>query len=80
VRAFPFKRQKGGDLPAEHTLHHRLLAGLRAVVAPLRIVNRRFGYAKVRYRGLFKTGQPRDLLFAPGNLHHVRTALTAAWG
>jgi IS5 family transposase len=35
VRAFPLKRQKGGDLPAEHTLHHRLLAGLRAVVAPL---------------------------------------------
>lgn len=79
VWAFPFKRKQGEDLPAEQTLHNRLLAGLRAVVEhPFRIVKRQFGYTQVRYRGLFKKGQQLYLLFALGNLYHVREALRTA--
>lgn len=79
VWAFPFKRKKGEDLPAEQALHNRMLAALRAVVEhPFRIVKRQFGYTKVRYRGLFKNGQQLYLLFALGNLYQVREELMAA--
>lgn len=76
VWAFPFKRQKGADLPVEQALHNRMLAPLRAAVEhPFRIVKRQFGYTRVRYRGLFKNAQQLYLLFALGNLYHVREAL-----
>jgi len=76
VWAFPFKRKKGEDLPAEQALYNRMLAPLRAAVEhPFRIVKRQFGYTKVRYRGLFKNGQQLYLLFALGNLYHVRQAM-----
>ncbi len=79
VWAFPFKRKKGEVLPAEQALYNRMLASLRAVVEhPFRIVKRQFGHTKVRYRGLFKNGQQLYLLFALGNLYHVRGALMAA--
>jgi len=79
VLAFPFKRQKGEDLPAEQAFHNRRLASLRAVVEhPCRTVKRQFGYSKVRYRGLFKNGQQLYLLFALGTLYPVRRALMAA--
>lgn len=56
-----------------------MLAPLRAVVEhPFRILKRQFGYTRVRYRGLFKHGQRLYLLFALGNLYHVRGALLAA--
>jgi IS5 family transposase len=74
VWAFPFKRKKGEEsLPAEQALHNRMLAPLRAAVEhPFRIAKRQFGYTKVRYRGLFKNAQQLYLLFALGNLYHVR--------
>ena len=76
--AFPFKRQKGEELPAAQAEANRLLASLRAVVEhPFRIVKRQFGHTKVRYRGLFKNGQQLFLLFALGNLYHTRAALLA---
>ncbi|MEC4746990.1 IS5 family transposase [Methylomicrobium sp. Wu6] len=68
--------QEGRDLPAEQALYNRMLAPLRAAVEhPFRIVKRQFGYTKVRYRGLFKNGQQLYLLFALGNLYHVRQAM-----
>ncbi len=79
VWAFPFKRKKGECLPAEQALYNQMLASLRAVVEhPFRIVKRQFRYTKVRYRRLFKNGQQLYLLFALGNLYHVRGALMAA--
>ncbi|EIC28645.1 MULTISPECIES: IS5 family transposase [Methylomicrobium] len=76
VWAFPFKRGKGEELPVEQALHNHMLAPLRAMVEhPFRIVKRQFGYTKVRYRGLFKNAQQLYLLFALGNLYHVRQAL-----
>jgi IS5 family transposase len=78
VWAFPFKRKKGEDLPAEQALLNRMLAPLRAAVEhPFRIVKRQFGYTKVRYRGLFKNGQQLYLLFALGNLYQARESLRA---
>jgi IS5 family transposase len=78
VWAFPFKRKKGEDLPAEQALLNRMLAPLRAAVEhPFRIVKRQFGYTKVRYRGLFKNGQQLYLLFALGNLYQARESLQA---
>lgn len=79
VWAFPFKRKPGQDLPAEQAEINRWLASLRAAVEhPFRIIKRQFGYAKVHYRGLYKNGQQLLLLFALGNLFHVRGALLAA--
>jgi IS5 family transposase len=76
VWAFPFKRKQGENLPAEQALCNRMLASWRAVVEhPFRIVKRQFGYTQVRYRGLFKNAQQLYLLFALGNLYHVRQAL-----
>jgi IS5 family transposase len=78
IWAFPFKRKKGEDLPAEQTLLNRMLAPLRAAVEhPFRIIKRQFGYTKVRYRGLFKNGQQLYLLFALGNLYQARESLRA---
>jgi IS5 family transposase len=78
VWAFPLKRKKGEDLPAEQALLNRMLAPLRAAVEhPFRIVKRQFGYTQVRYRGLFKNGQQLYLLFALGNLYQAREALMA---
>ena len=38
----------------------------------------RFGYTRVRYRGLFKNGQQLYLLFALSNLYQARGVLMAA--
>ena len=79
VWAFPLKRKKGEALTEERALLNRMLALLRAAVEhPFRIVKRQFGHAKVRYRGLSKNAQQLYLLFALGNLYHVRGALMAA--
>ena len=78
IWAFPFKRKSGTELSAEQAVLNRMLAPMRATVEhPFRIVKRQFGYAKVRYRGLFKNGQQLCLLFALGNLYHIRGALMA---
>lgn len=79
VWAFPFKRKSGEALPVEQAEINRWLASVRAAVEhPFRIVKRQFGYAKIRYRGLYKNGQQLFLLFALGNLFHARGALMAA--
>lgn len=79
VWAFPFKRKPGEALPAEQAEINRWLASVRAAVEhPFRLLKRQFGYAKVRYRGLFKNGQQLFLLFALGNLFQVRRVLLAA--
>lgn len=76
VWAMPFKRKKGEELPVEQAVLNRMLASLRAKVEhPFRIVKRQFGYTQVRYRGLFKNAQQLYLMFALGNLYHVREAL-----
>jgi IS5 family transposase len=58
VWAFAYKRKKGEELTSEQEALNRMLASLRAKVEhPFRIVKRQFGYAKTRYRGLFKNAQ-----------------------
>lgn len=79
VWAFPFTRKPGAALTEEPALLNRMLAPLRAVVEhPFRLLKRPFGYIKVRYRGLFKNGQPLYLLFALGNLYQARGELMVA--
>lgn len=81
VWAMPFKRKKGEELPAEQAILNRMLASLRAKVEhPFRIVKRQFGYAKVRYRGLFKNAQQLYLLFALANLYQMRSVGWAVQG
>ena len=51
-------------------------AGIRAEVEhPLRFIKRRFGFTKVRYRGLKKKTAQIVKLFAPSNLWMTRRAL-----
>jgi IS5 family transposase len=44
---------------------------------PFRILERQFGYTKVRYRGLEKNTAQLVTLFALGNLYQARRALLA---
>lgn len=70
---FSFQASEG---PAEQALYNRLPAACRTVVEhPFRIVKRQFGYTHVRYRGLYKNVQQLYLLFALGNLYHIREAM-----
>lgn len=51
----------------------RLKARIRAKVEhPFRVIERQFGYLKVRYRGLMKNTQQLHTLFALSNLWMAR--------
>lgn len=68
----PTKKPAGGTLTDDQKAFDRLLSAIRAIVEhPFRVVNRQFGFVKVRYRGLAKnTG-----LFALANLWLARKRL-----
>lgn len=54
----------------------KLKAGIRATVEhPFRVINRKFGYVKARYRGLKKNTAQLVTLFARSNLWMVRQQL-----
>ncbi|KGE52965.1 IS5/IS1182 family transposase, partial [Xanthomonas axonopodis] len=56
-------------------------ASVRAKVEhPFRVINRQFGYTKVRYRGLAKNTAQVQTLFALSNLWMVRRHLLPARG
>lgn len=75
----PFKRRKGCDTTEEQKRLNRILSGLRSAVEhPFRVLKRQFGYAKVRYRGLFKNAQHLFSGFALVNLYLARAALAPA--
>jgi len=59
----------------------RLKASIRAKVEqPFRVINRQFGFTKVRYRGLEKNTAQLTTLFALSNLWMARGKLIAARG
>jgi len=69
------KAPKGSDLHPIDARINRIIAMLRAKVEhPFRVIKRRFGYVKTRYRGLAKN---RAQLFALGKLFLVRRRLMA---
>jgi IS5 family transposase len=75
----PFKRKQGGDTTPEEKRLNRLMAALRSAVEhPFRVLKRQFGYAKVRYRGLFKNEQNLFSQFALVNLYLVRRLIVPA--
>lgn len=69
----PFKRKKGCDTTPEEKRLNRIMAEPRpAVEHPFRVLQRQFGYAKVRYRGLFKNEQHLFSQFALVDLYLAR--------
>ncbi len=81
-RRTPDRSRKHGRLldEIEHTK-----ARIRATVEhPFRVLKRRFGFTKVRYRGLAKSTAQLQVLFALGNLWmaqgHARPALRLRTG
>ena len=59
----------------------QLKASVRAKVEhPFRLIKQRFGYAKVRYRGLAKNTARLTMMFALGNLWMMRRQLLEARG
>jgi transposase, IS5 family len=69
----PFMRRKGAGLTDEQRRINRLLSSIRSVVEhSFQVIKRRFGYQKVRYRGLFKNEQHLFGLFALANLYRAR--------
>jgi IS5 family transposase len=75
--ATPFKRKKGQDLTDEQRRINRLVSSIRAPVEHIfRIIKRQFGYAKTRYRGLYKNGQQLFTLLALTNIFIARRDLT----
>ena len=66
------------DAEGEEWLEERRKASLRAKVEhPFQIVKVRFGYAKVRYRGLFKNTQRLALLLGLANMVRAERQLAA---
>jgi transposase, IS5 family len=75
---FPFKRQRGRELPEWKCEINRRLSQLRARVEhPFRVIKRQFGFTKVRYRGLAKNTAQLTTLFALSNLYLARRSLLA---
>lgn len=59
----------------------KIKASIRAKVEhPFRVLKQKFGYAKVRYRGLKKNSAQIMTLFALGNLWMARHKLMACMG
>lgn len=81
VWAVPFKRRKGHGLSDEQRRINRLMSSHRSKVEHVfRIVKRQFGYAKTRYRGLYKNSQQIFCLLALANIYTVRQRLTEPAG
>ncbi len=72
------KAPKGGPLHPFDAQINRIIAPLRARVEHrFRVLKRRFGYVKTRYRGLANNRAQLFTLFALGNLFLVRRKLLA---
>ena len=72
------KASKGDQLDPIDEEINRIIAKVRAKVEhPFRIIKRRFGHMKTRYRGLAKNRAHLFTLFALGNLFLVRRRLLA---
>nr|WP_245580546.1 transposase [Azonexus hydrophilus] len=72
----PTKRPAGGVLTEEQRAINRMLPSVRAIVEhPFRVVQRQFGFVKVRYRGLAKNTGQIVTLFALANLWMARRRL-----
>lgn len=74
-------------LDPERLLHQllekaeRRKASVRAKVEhPFRVIKQQFGYAKARYRGLYKNTSRLTMLFALGNLRMARKRTLGAQG
>ena len=81
VWATPFKRTKTKPLTEEQRRINRLTSSYRSKVEHVfRIVKRQFGYAKTRYRGLYKNGQQIFCLLALANIYIVRDKLLQPTG
>jgi IS5 family transposase len=81
VWAIPFKRKKGKNLTDEQRRINRLMASYRSKVEHVfRIVKRQFGYARTRYRGLYKNSQQIFCLLALANIFIVRRQLEQSAG
>jgi IS5 family transposase len=61
-------------------IEHKKASVRARVEHPFRIVKRRFGYLKVRYRGLAKNGAQVMTLFALANLWMARRTVLAGTG
>lgn len=76
VWATPFKRAKGKELTDEQRRINRNMSFYRSKVEHVfRIVKRQFGYAKTRYRGLYKNSQQIFCLLALANIYIMRRSL-----
>ena len=74
----PNKRRRLDPESAE-AQSERQKASVRAKVEhPFLYVKRQFGYAKVRYRGLYKNAQRLAVLFGMANLMKAERLLAAA--
>ena len=72
------KAPKGSPLDPLDERINRIIAVVRARVAhPFRIIKRRFGHVKTRYRGLARNRAQIFTLFALGHLFLVRRRLMA---
>ncbi|MBC7284918.1 MAG: transposase [Hoeflea sp.] len=72
------KAPKGSGPHPTDARVNRIIAMVRAKVEhPFRVIKRRFGYMKTRYRGLAKNRAQLFTLFALGNLFLVRRGLMA---
>lgn len=81
VWATPFKRAKGKELTQEQRRINRNMSSYRSKVEHVfRIVKRQFGYAKTRYRGLYKNGQQIFSLLALANIYIMRHSLSETAG
>lgn len=77
----PFKRLPGRELPEWKREINRRLSQLRVRVEhPFRMIKCRFGFAKVRYRGLAKNTAQLTTLFALSNLYLARRQLLRTAG
>jgi IS5 family transposase len=76
VWATPFKKTKTQPLTDEQRRINREMSSFRSKVEHVfRIVKRQFGYAKTRYRGLYKNGQQIFCLLALANIYIMRDKL-----
>ncbi len=74
-------RRRQLERGSEAAVEERRKASIRAKVEhPFLWVKRRFGYAKVRYRGLAKNTQRLALLLGLTNLITAERYLVASWG
>jgi len=81
VWAVPFKRRKGQELTDEQRRINRLMSSYRSKVEHVfRVVKRQFGYARTRYRGLYKNSQQIFCLLALANIFIVRRQLAEPAG